>query len=104
VSTVRTWLIAGELGGHKLNGQSWRVQRSALREHLAAQAQPSEPVADEDVDIGACAGSGHERPDPAIDRDSALRQALRSRRRQDAHRVVELGAPFKRVKNCVDTG
>jgi len=40
-STVRTWLIAGDLRGYKLNGRDWRVTRSALREYLDRQATRS---------------------------------------------------------------
>jgi len=35
-STIRGWLIAGDLRGYKLNGRDWRVTRSALREYLDA--------------------------------------------------------------------
>lgn len=55
-STVRGWLIAGELRGYKLNGRDWRVPRSALRDYLTGQtagAQPETPPDTEDVDIGA---------------------------------------------------
>lgn len=40
-STIRGWLIAGELRGYKLNGKSWRVPRAALREYLEAQTTRS---------------------------------------------------------------
>ena len=55
-STVRGWLIEGDLRGYKLNGRSWRVPRSALRQYLDAQAArpASLPAADTDpVDISA---------------------------------------------------
>lgn len=60
VSTVRTWLIAGDLRGYKLNGKSWRIPQSALRAYLDAQTTVNAPVQDpqddeddEDVDISA---------------------------------------------------
>ena len=55
-STVRGWLIAGELRGYKLNRRDWRVPRSALRDYLAAQTEGRAEVndhGDEAVDIGA---------------------------------------------------
>jgi len=53
-STVRGWLIAGELKGCKLNGRSWRVPRSALRACLEAQARKCEEPEDETpVDLSA---------------------------------------------------
>jgi excisionase family DNA binding protein len=53
-STVRGWLIAGELQGYKLNRRDWRVTRKSLREYLEAQAQPPDPEpSGEAVDIGA---------------------------------------------------
>jgi excisionase family DNA binding protein len=53
-STVRGWLIAGELKGYKLNRRDWRVPRSALRDYVAAQqkAEPSTAPAGP-VDISA---------------------------------------------------
>jgi excisionase family DNA binding protein len=30
-STIRGWLLRGDLRGYKLNGRDWRVPRSALR-------------------------------------------------------------------------
>lgn len=30
-SSVRRWLMSGELRGYKLNGKSWRIPRSALK-------------------------------------------------------------------------
>jgi len=36
-STVRTWLISGQLRGYKLQGRAWRVPRSALRAFLDDQ-------------------------------------------------------------------
>lgn len=60
VSTVRTWLIAGDLRGYKLNGKSWRIPQTALRKYLDAQTTVSvrdqEDQADEDdedIDISA---------------------------------------------------
>lgn len=59
VSTVRGWLIAGELRGYKLNGKSWRIPQSALRAYLDAQTTVNSPVDeeedddDEDIDISA---------------------------------------------------
>jgi len=35
-STVRSWLISGQLRGYKLQGRDWRVPRSALRAFLDA--------------------------------------------------------------------
>ena len=54
-STVRTWLIAGELKGYKLQGKAWRVPRAALRKFLDHQGEPAEPPLDdaEKVDISA---------------------------------------------------
>lgn len=50
-STVRGWLIAGNLKGYKLNGRDWRVTRAAVREYEEAQREPDpEP---EPVDISA---------------------------------------------------
>ena len=36
-STVRGWLLAGDLPGYKLNGRDWRVRRSALRTYVGDQ-------------------------------------------------------------------
>jgi excisionase family DNA binding protein len=52
-STVRGWLIAGQLRGYKLNGRDWRVPRSALREYLDRQAEPEPEPSPAEVDIGA---------------------------------------------------
>lgn len=54
-STIRRWLIAGELRGYKLQGRDWRVTRPALRDYLAAQAASGNEEAPEtsEVDIGA---------------------------------------------------
>jgi len=53
-STVRGWLIAGDLRGYKLNGRDWRIPRAALREYLAAQAGGEDAVdVPEEVDISA---------------------------------------------------
>lgn len=53
-STVRGWLIAGDLRGYKLNNRDWRVPRSSLREFLVRQ-DDTEPEPDdiEPVDISA---------------------------------------------------
>ena len=40
-STVRGWLIAGELRGYKLNHREWRVSRASVREYLANQRNGS---------------------------------------------------------------
>ena len=37
-STVRGWLIAGQLRGYKLNGRDWRVSPTALQDHMDAQS------------------------------------------------------------------
>ena len=50
-STVRGWLIAGELAGFKFNG-GWRVPRAALREYLEAEASDT-PRDEGEVDITA---------------------------------------------------
>jgi excisionase family DNA binding protein len=53
-STIRGWLIAGELEGYKLNGRDWRITRAALRAYLEDQGGADEsPPAAGDVDIGA---------------------------------------------------
>jgi excisionase family DNA binding protein len=54
-STVRGWLIAGELRGFKLNGRDWRVPRAALRAYRDAQAAgKADPEPEmEGVDISA---------------------------------------------------
>ena len=54
-STVRGWLIDGDLRGYKLNGKDWRVTRSALREYLDAQTSKEKVVVRErgPVDISA---------------------------------------------------
>ena len=41
-STVRGWLIAGDLRGYKLNQRDWRVTPGALKEYLEAQDSPPE--------------------------------------------------------------
>lgn len=38
-STVRGWLISGQLRGYKLQGPDWRVPRSALRASLDGQGR-----------------------------------------------------------------
>ena len=54
-STIRRWLIAGELRGYKLQGRDWRVTRPALRDYLARQARPDDesPKDSPEVDISA---------------------------------------------------
>ena len=54
-STIRSWLIAGDLRGYKLNGRDWRVPRSALRDYIEAQAAgPNDTPPDtQEVDITA---------------------------------------------------
>jgi excisionase family DNA binding protein len=56
-STVRGWLIAGQLRGYKLNGRDWRVPVAALRDYLDGQVRRAkpEPASEpgEDVDISA---------------------------------------------------
>lgn len=54
-STVRGWLIAGDLKGYKLNRRDWRVPRAALRAYLDAQSHdPNDRVrSSEHVDIAA---------------------------------------------------
>ena len=47
-STIRRWLIAGELRGYKLQGRDWRVPRPALREYLTRQARPDDDSPDQD--------------------------------------------------------
>jgi excisionase family DNA binding protein len=39
-STVRGWLIAGELNGYKLNRRDWRIPRSALQAYINGQSTP----------------------------------------------------------------
>lgn len=53
-STVRGWLISGDLRGYKLNGRDWRVPRASLRAYLEEQSNPA-PVGEPDgeVDISA---------------------------------------------------
>ena len=55
-STVRGWLIAGELRGYKLNRRDWRVPRADLQAYLEGQGAPGkdgawDDDALEDVDI-----------------------------------------------------
>ena len=54
-STIRRWLIDGNLRGYKLQGRDWRVPRPALREYLARQASPDDDISEDDpeVDISA---------------------------------------------------
>jgi len=57
-STVRGWLIAGDLNGYKLNGRDWRVSRAALRAYLNHQTGGTHagcrtPEGEDDVDIAA---------------------------------------------------
>lgn len=52
-STVRGWLIAGELRGYKFNRRDWRVTRAALRDYIEGQAlgkaAPAQSAADVDI-------------------------------------------------------
>ncbi len=57
-STVRSWLISGELRGYKLQNRDWRVPRSALREFLNNQpanrsGDDAGPKSLRRVDLGA---------------------------------------------------
>ena len=57
-STVRGWLIAGDLNGYKLNGRDWRVTRAALRAYLDNQKEGTHaghrtPEVEDGVDIAA---------------------------------------------------
>ena len=55
-STVRTWLNTGQLDGFKLNGRSWRIRESALRNFIERQESGEhEPptVRNGSVDLGA---------------------------------------------------
>lgn len=51
-STVRTWLIGGDLQGYKLRGRDWRVTRGALSAFLDGEgrAAPAELRAPTDGD------------------------------------------------------
>ncbi len=40
-STVRAWLIAGELRGYRLNHREWRVPRASVREYVERQRNGS---------------------------------------------------------------
>ena len=53
-STIRGWLIDGELPGYKLSGRDWRITRSALREYLDGQAsEATESLSETRPDITA---------------------------------------------------
>lgn len=54
-STIRGWLIDGDLRGYKLNERDWRVTRAALREYLdERESKPEEPANEgQPVDISA---------------------------------------------------
>lgn len=57
-STVRGWLIAGDLNGYKLNGRDWRITRAALRAYLDNQKEGTHagrctPEVEGEVDIAA---------------------------------------------------
>ena len=53
-STVRGWLISGELRGYKINNRDWRVPRPALQEYLTGEsAEPSAGEEEPMDDIGA---------------------------------------------------
>ena len=40
-STVRAWLIAGELRGYKVHGREWRISPAAIREFFENQKNSS---------------------------------------------------------------
>ena len=66
-STVRGWLIAGDLKGYKLNGRDWRVTRAALRAYLDNQKETTRagrraPDLEDEVDIAAWRGGDTRRP------------------------------------------
>ena len=54
-STVRGWLLVGQLRGYKLNNRDWRIPRAALREYLEVQSREpeSDPYDTGPVDIAA---------------------------------------------------
>lgn len=54
-STIRRWLIAGELRGYKLQERDWRVPRLALRQYLSLQGTGRDGSADDgsEMDISA---------------------------------------------------
>jgi len=57
-STVRGWLITGDLRGYKLNGRDWRISRVALQAYLDEQkgrthAGRRAPEMEDEVDIAA---------------------------------------------------
>jgi excisionase family DNA binding protein len=51
-STVRGWLLRGDLRGYKLNGRDWRVPKSAVGEYEQRQREPGLGDA-EAVDLSA---------------------------------------------------
>lgn len=51
-STVRGWLLRGELRGYKLNRRDWRVPRAAVAEYEHRQRDPDMEDSEE-VDISA---------------------------------------------------
>jgi excisionase family DNA binding protein len=51
-STIRGWLVRGDLRGYKLNGRDWRVPRSALAEYEQRQREPRQDTSD-DVDLSS---------------------------------------------------
>ena len=52
-STVRGWLIDGELEGYKIMGRDWRVTREALRRFLTGETTDAPDDDEDDVDIRA---------------------------------------------------
>lgn len=57
-STIRGWLLDGDLRGYKLNAKTWRIPRSALRTFLDSQGRKAATTfasedEDEDIDISA---------------------------------------------------
>ena len=47
-STVRDWLVAGDLRGHKFRGE-WRVTESALRDYLNRPSETDKDPAEVDI-------------------------------------------------------
>lgn len=50
-STVRGWLLSGQLRGYKLNRRDWRIPTAALHEYLEAQSREPETDDGGPVDI-----------------------------------------------------
>ena len=57
-STIRGWLIDGDLRGYKLNERDWRITQVALREYLdERESKPEQPAHEgQPVDISAWRG------------------------------------------------